>query len=285
MIVDPVRPGIIIDPVRVEPGVGMLDIDPNRPLQGVTPFSIEPTAGPVGTGVTIYGEFATAKKLGDVGVTFGGGRSTPPVAVRPNAITVVVPKGSRTGPVTVRIKREPVWKGEFTVTPSDDGLVVATPVELGLVGAVYKLPNDTQKLPDFAQLGAPFAAIALPTLNVSPRRFTAGFPGLGGTDKLLEWFAIRFAGKLVMDKDAIAFFRLNSDDGAKLYVDGALVIDNDGIHPPQAQQGAIRLSTGVHEIVVDYFQGPRYELALELAWRFDEGEPWRPVPAAKLRRY
>jgi hypothetical protein len=59
-------------------------------------------------------------------------------------------------------------------------------------------------------------------------------------------------------------FRLVSDDGAILYVDGHTVIDNDGQHPPTMKNATIPLEAGAHELFVSYFQGPRDNVALQL---------------------
>ncbi len=44
-----------------------------------------------------------------------------------------------------------------------------------------------------------------------------GFPGL--TDRF-EWFAMDYSGKFWIDRTGLYRFRLVSDDGAMLYVDG-----------------------------------------------------------------
>ena len=49
---------------------------------------------------------------------------------------------------------------------------------------------------------------------------------------------------------------------SKLYIDGGLVIENDGTHPPQEQRGECELKEGMHRIRVSYFQGPRMDVAL-----------------------
>ncbi|WP_081658613.1 PA14 domain-containing protein [Sporomusa ovata] len=59
-------------------------------------------------------------------------------------------------------------------------------------------------------------------------------------------------------------FALNSDDGSRLYIDGNLAIDNDGIHSLAMEEASVFLNPGTHSIRVEYFQGPRYELALQL---------------------
>ncbi|MBN1323591.1 MAG: hypothetical protein JW986_06280 [Methanotrichaceae archaeon] len=49
-------------------------------------------------------------------------------------------------------------------------------------------------------------------------------------------------------------FRLASDDGSRLFVDGKIVIDNDGVHTTRSVSGNIYLDRGEHFIEVDYFQ-------------------------------
>jgi hypothetical protein len=65
-----------------------------------------------------------------------------------------------------------------------------------------------------------------------------------------------------------------ADDGAKLYLNNQVVIDNDGVHGARAVSGSATLTRGIHEIKVEYFQGPRFTVALVLAVS-SPGEPWR----------
>ena len=249
-------------------------------------LSIEPTAGPVGTTITIYGDFSGVRNPNQLGVTFAGQRGVArPVYVASDRIAVIVPKGARTGPVAVKLRNRAAWQGRFAVTPRDSDIFLPTPVDSGLVGAVYRLRPGTDRLPDFDNIGAPYATIVVPSLKVSPRRFDAGFPGLDDTSEpLLEWFAIRFVGRLWVPAPGNYQFRLNSDDGARLYIEDRLVIDNDGQHPPRARDGSMHLAAGSHDIVVEYYQGPRYEIALELSWR-QGGQGWSLVPPEAFTRY
>jgi hypothetical protein len=41
-------------------------------------------------------------------------------------------------------------------------------------------------------------------------------------------------------------------------------VDNDGIHPVDTKSGSVELSGGIHRIRVQYFQGPRLQVALVL---------------------
>jgi len=128
-------------------------------------------------------------------------------------------------------------------------------------GTIYYLPEGTDRLPDFSKL-TPVGKIYTEVLNITPRSFDQGFPGV--TDRF-EWFAIDYKGKIYIPQNGTYTFSLLSDDGAKLIIDGKIVIDNDGVHPPWEKTGSIYLKKGIHEIEVPYFQGPRWEVALVLS--------------------
>lgn len=129
-----------------------------------------------------------------------------------------------------------------------------------LKGQIYLLEQGTPRLPDFSQL-KPVGVIHATKLNITPRSFESGFPGVTSR---FEWFAIDYHGQFVIEKAGNYLFRLTSDDGAKLFIDDRLVIDNDGLHPHSSKEAAVQLSQGIHKIRVPYFQGPRFEIALVL---------------------
>jgi hypothetical protein len=145
-------------------------------------------------------------------------------------------------------------KPEFTFGTT----VVST---TGLQGKVFALHDSTYRLPRLDRLKAQ-GSIYTNTLNVWPQEFNEGFPGL--TDRY-EFFAIDYTGKFWIEQPGPYRFSLLSDDGAKLDIDGKELIDNDGNHLPQALTGSAVLSRGVHTIRVQYYQGPRYTVALVLA--------------------
>ncbi len=83
-------------------------------------------------------------------------------------------------------------------------------------------------------------------------------------DNLIGWkfddykneFGIRFTGKLEVKADGEHSFRLASDDGSRLSIDGKSVVSQDGIHPPgDGKVGKVALKRGVHDFQLDYFQG------------------------------
>lgn len=129
-----------------------------------------------------------------------------------------------------------------------------------LLGTLYALPQGTAKLPNFSKL-TPVGTLYVDSLNVPARKFTQGFPGI--TNRF-EWFGIVYEGRFTLEKGGNYSFRLHSDDGSRLWIDGKVLIDNDGIHPPQSKSAAVFLAPGEHTLWVEYFQGPRESIALSL---------------------
>jgi mono/diheme cytochrome c family protein len=68
-------------------------------------------------------------------------------------------------------------------------------------------------------------------------------------------YAMAFDGLFRVPADGMYTFTLSSDDGSKLFVDGTIVVDNDGIHPNKAESKATMLTKGTHKVRVTYFQG------------------------------
>ena len=156
----------------------------------------------------------------------------------------------------------------------------------GLIGQVYVPGWTIERMPDFDQL-TPVYTFVTPNLDVPKRGYTEGFP-TPERQSVVENFAIRFRGELAVDTPGTYTFRLVSDDGSKLYINGTLVIDNDGIHGlshgkvgasvtvgeetiwersreygSPGKQGSLKLAAGTHPFEIQYFQGPRYEIALQ----------------------
>lgn len=142
----------------------------------------------------------------------------------------------------------------------------------GLIGEVYVPGCPIHQMPDFDLL-TPVYTFVTPNLDVPERRYTEGFP-TPEIQSVVEDFAIRFRGELAIDTPGRYTFGLYADDGAKLYIDGRLVVDNDGIHPAMGKQGYITLAAGIYPVEIHYFQGPREFIALQ--WYYQP--PKEPVP-------
>jgi hypothetical protein len=133
-------------------------------------------------------------------------------------------------------------------------------IDHALQGKIYFLPNTTQRLPDFNKL-RPVGAIYATTLNVPTTNWTKGFPGI--TDRF-EWFGIVYTGTIHALQAGRYKLRVASDDGSKIYVDDKLIINNDGLHSIRSVAGNVDLDTARHKLRIEYMQGPRYWVALQV---------------------
>lgn len=91
-------------------------------------------------------------------------------------------------------------------------------------------------------------------------------------------FALVFTGSLEIEKADDYTFWLNSNDGSRLYIDGKLVIDHDGMHGAEEKAGGIHLNAGRHKIRIEFFQaggGVFLQLLIE-----GGGMKKQPVPAS-----
>lgn len=89
-------------------------------------------------------------------------------------------------------------------------------------------------------------------------------------------YAVLWEGYIYIPVTATYTFETNSDEGSKIWIDvpysaGATpVVNNDGIHTPQAATGTITLAKGYHSIAVAYFERTGTE-TMELWWSNDAG--------------
>ena len=76
-----------------------------------------------------------------------------------------------------------------------------------------------------------------------------------------ESYTTNYLAQVVADLDiaqAGAYtFRLLSDDGSQLWIDGQQVIDHDGVHGATTKDGDVTLTAGSHALEVRYFQVDR----------------------------
>ena len=130
------------------------------------------------------------------------------------------------------------------------GIKITLPQGIGTTNFAYYEGSWTT-LPDFSKL-KPKATGTGDAFDISVARRTSSF-------------GMKFEGYLKIEKEGAFQFTTTSDDGSRLLIDGKVVVNNDGTHPPQSASGTARLSKGKHKVAVEFFQGDGgAELAVEV---------------------
>jgi azurin len=152
----------------------------------------------------------------------------------------------------------------------------------GLADLKFKLYlGDWQKLPKFSDIN-PHREGDVPNNLIQLK-----------LDDYKNQFGVVFTGKLNAPRDGDYFFQLASDDGARVFLDGKQVVENDGIHPSATlREGKANLKKGDHEYRLEYFQaggqaelfagwrGPGFVNTPLSKWLHPE---WKGVPKAKKK--
>ena len=176
-----------------------------------------------------------------------------------------------TATVTVDVQD---YKAAETVTGAVAGLQVR----------YYYVPPLDGSLGSMPALSNPFRVETVQTLSFPS---TSGQVGSSG---LIDRVALRATGKINLPTADTYTFYLTSDDGAKLYIDGTLRVDNDGIHTVQERSASVSLSAGAHDVRIDYYDvtGPstlRLELRSSTIARADIPATMWSTPGVQIAYY
>ena len=131
-------------------------------------------------------------------------------------------------------------------------------VPLDLSGKLYVLPDTTDSLPDYSRLPGVGTIAGVKKLQVRAREF---FPAAINRSYS---FGIDFRGQVWINASGDYLFTLTSDDGSLLYVDGQLLLDNNGTHAAYPKSLTLSLRRGWHSLRVPYFEGAGGSASLAL---------------------
>ncbi len=126
----------------------------------------------------------------------------------------------------------------------------------GLVVNVYRFPGPLQEMPEPGPDDLPIYSGVVPGLHI---------PEESGFGELEEYFYVTATGQIEIPETTNYVFRLISDDGSVLYIDGTEIIDHGGEHGATVMDGEVFLEAGTYPIRVEYFQGGGGK-ALSLQW-------------------
>ncbi len=129
----------------------------------------------------------------------------------------------------------------------------------GLLVRLYDIGVDVASVPELAPDQTPNVIKIVPTLDLQSDRKDFA--------PLENRFLTEVVGRLTIEQAGTYRFRLLSDDGGKLWLDGKLLIDHDGLHGPTPKDSEpIELAAGPHELHVWHLQaGGGAQLTLQWA--------------------
>lgn len=150
-------------------------------------------------------------------------------------------------------------------------------IQFPITADVFTLANGTSKLPDFSKM-TKSDTVCLDKFDIPLQAWDLGFPG---APQLQEWFALSSKAKIILPTAGEYVFKTYSDDGSIVYIDGKEIVNNDGTHSATSKEsGALTLSKGKHDILLNWYQGPRVHIALQLYWKVPGSSSFVIVPAS-----
>ena len=81
-----------------------------------------------------------------------------------------------------------------------------------------------------------------------------------------DYFALRLVGLIDIPESGDWSFSIGSDEGARLWIDGTLVVNDDASHSFRYTDGSISLSAGPHDFELRYLER-RYSAGLVAQWK------------------
>ncbi|MCT2584376.1 family 16 glycoside hydrolase [Actinophytocola gossypii] len=165
----------------------------------------------------------------------------------------------------------------------------------GLVLTTVLAPTEAQAQPDLPPQ-EPGVTLRVFDVQVGLEELCVLKPGqTPNVDKLMptiDWsttdqfeiadnFVSEVTGNLDVENAGTYEFRLTSDDGSRLRIDGSVVVDHDGLHAPTPATGSVELTAGYHALRIDHFDA-QYDNVLRLEWRPPGAADFTLVPNSAL---
>jgi uncharacterized protein YjbI with pentapeptide repeats/alpha-tubulin suppressor-like RCC1 family protein len=171
------------------------------------------------------------------------GRSVTFSSSQPSIATVTA-----TGRVTA------VAVGTATMTATSEGRTATAAITVsdlvpGLSAAYFVVPPTITTMPAFRGM-VPYRTGSVPQLNYQVAGADTNFAGSARAD----FVGAVFEGFLTVPSAGNWTLHLESDDGGMLYLNDALVVNNDGIHPAVERSGTVTLAAGRHPIRIEMFE-------------------------------
>jgi len=187
--------------------------------------------------------------------------------------------GSSQGPLGFVTMGEPCTNPpdaiQTVVNAYNENLVAqgSDPIQPGLRCTLYNVPNmpstpclNSSSISGCNQLSSSSGYVSVATWTYNGTIDQADQVGTSGSNLLptalqglySQNFAVICTGYFVNTDYNYHEFDLDSDDGSLLYLNGSLVLNNDGEHSSADVKGEKYLEAQVYSFQLNYFQGPGY---------------------------
>jgi hypothetical protein len=146
-----------------------------------------------------------------------------------------------------RVARRPDAVGAATTIDTD----AATATSHGLRGDYFDLL-------DGALTDVPDVKDVLPTFSRIDRAIDFDTDAAFALPFTPDTFVVRWTGFLRAPQDGECRFTIGSDDGARLTIDDAVVVDQPRLRPYGESSGAVKLAAGLHPVEVLFYENQGY---------------------------
>lgn len=143
----------------------------------------------------------------------------------------------------------------------------------GLKESVYYI-KDMKQLPDFTQKVATMRIVPHVAYGHSATTWK-GFSQVGD-------FAVRWTGILKISSTGRYRFSIISDDGSKLFINDALLVNNDGLHGLKNKESDYNVELSRNAVRLEYFQGGGKAGMVFRYMGSDSGNKMKYVPSSAL---
>lgn len=143
----------------------------------------------------------------------------------------------------------------------------------GVTLRVFWVETDLQAIATLTPDQTPNSDVLRPTIDFGQNDF----------GDVPSPFVTLVSGWLVIEQPGQYAFRLTSDDGSRLTIDDAVIINHDGRHGATAKtSGDIQLTAGMHLLLIEHFDhaGKRQ---LRLEWKSAATPEFQLIPTGNLR--
>ncbi|MBY0111903.1 MAG: hypothetical protein K2Y21_03715 [Phycisphaerales bacterium] len=209
---------------------------------------------------------------GGIGTVFASVPSAAP-AIGPAGASAVATTAVSNG-VTTIYANSAAGVATRTVSARARRIAPVSATQAGVFAEMWSMTTAPTSLSSIPWGSAASWATVMPNVNLPSLGAVSRWPGGPSTR-----YGVRFKGNLTIPSAGTWSFRVTSDDGSDLWINGVRVVNNDGQHSSQAQTGSAVLAAGAVAFECRLFQnGGGSNLWLE--WQGPGVASYTLVPAS-----